>query len=271
MTTFAIDFDATSLTETQFNFMDGVATLTLHKPDLRNAISTVMLAELIYLLEWCARHDEVRVVVLQGSEKGFCPGDNLRGMGPLPEDFPFMPSSPVSHAGIQHCLRGMSKPTIAAIHGFALGVGLDLAMACDFRLVTDNVRLQDQRVIERGMHAVTGCAWLQTRAIGSARALEFLILGEAIDGETAKAWGMVTKVASEDEFAQTLNALTQRLAQAPTKAIGLMKRQIYTGETMSHEDFMTFAAPLITQIEIKDRQEGIQAFLEKRPANFSGT
>ena len=64
MTTFAIDFDATSLTETQFNFMDGVASLTLHKPDLRNAISTVMLAELIYLLEWCARHDEVRVVVL---------------------------------------------------------------------------------------------------------------------------------------------------------------------------------------------------------------
>jgi|TARA_B110000971_G_scaffold100966_1_gene103865 2-(1,2-epoxy-1,2-dihydrophenyl)acetyl-CoA isomerase len=271
MTTFAIDFDTTSLAETQFTFADGVATLTLHKPDLRNAISTVMLAELIYLLECCERDDSVRVVVLQGAGSGFCPGDNLRGMGPLPDDFQFMPTSPVTHAGIQQRLRGMSKPTIAALHGFALGVGLDLAMACDFRIVTVNVRLQDQRVIDRGMHAVTGCAWLQTRAIGSARALEFLILGEAIDGETAKAWGMVSKVATEDEFSQTLIALTQRLAKAPTKAIGLMKRQIYAGETMSHEDFMAFAAPLITQIEIKDRQEGIQAFLEKRPANFSGT
>jgi len=271
MTAFAIYFDTTSLAETQFSLADGVATLTLQKPDLRNAISTVMLAELIYLLECCEGDDSVRVVVLQGAGSGFCPGDNLRGMGPLPDDFRFMPTGPVTHASIQQCLRSMSKPTIAAIHGFALGVGLDLAMACDFRVVTDNVCRQDQRVIDRGMHAVTGCAWQQTCATGSARALEFLILGEAIDGETAKAWGMVTKVATENEFSQTLNALTQRLAHAPTKAIGLMKRQIYAGETMSHEDFMAFAAPLITQIEIKDRQEGIQAFLEKRPANFSGT
>lgn len=271
MTTFAIDFDATSLAETQFEFAQGVAILTLNKPDLRNAISTVMLAELIYLLEYCQRDDAVRVVVLQGSGPGFCPGDNLRGMGPLPDGFQFTPSGPVTHAGIQQCLRDMPKPTLAAIHGFALGVGLDLAMACDFRLATDNIRLQDQRVIDRGMHAVTGCAWLQTRAIGSARALEFLILGEAIDGNTAKAWGMVTKVASEDDFSQILSALTERLAKAPTKAIGLMKHQIYAGETMSHEEFMAFAAPLITQVEINDRQEGIRAFLEKRPANFSGT
>ena len=141
MTTFAINFDTSSLAETQFAFADGVATLTLHKPDLRNAISTVMLAELIYLLECCEGDDSVRVVVLQGAGSGFCPGDNLRGMGPLPDDFRFVPTGPVTHADIQQCLRGMSKPTIAALHGFALGVGLDLAMACDFRIVTVNVRL----------------------------------------------------------------------------------------------------------------------------------
>ena len=112
MTTFAIDFDAASLAETQFSFAEGVATLTLHNPALRNAISTVMLAELIYLLEWCGRHDAVRVVVLQGAEKGFCPGDNLRGMGPLPEDFPFMPSGPVTHAGIQQIGRASCRERV---------------------------------------------------------------------------------------------------------------------------------------------------------------
>jgi 2-(1,2-epoxy-1,2-dihydrophenyl)acetyl-CoA isomerase len=271
MTTLAIDFDVESLAETQFSFADGVATLTLHKPELRNAISTIMLAELIFLIQWCERSEDVRVVLLNGSGQGFCPGDNLRGMRPLPEDFQFLPEGPVTHAAIQQCLRTSAKPTIAAIHGFALGVGLDLAMACDFRVVTESVRLQDQRVIDRGMHAVTGCAWLQTRAIGSARALEFLILGEAIDGSTAKAWGMVTKVEGEVGFMPAVNALTQRLAKAPTKAIGLMKRQIYTGETMSHAAFMEFAAPLITSVDIQDRKEGIQAFLDKRPANFTGT
>ena len=93
-----------------------------------------------------------------------------------------------------------------------------------------------------------------------ARALEFFILGKAIDGTTAKACAMVTKVAGEDEFSNTSNALTKHFAKAPTKAICLMKRQIYAGETMSHENFMAFAAPLIMQVEIKDRQEGIKAF-----------
>ena len=106
----------------------------------------------------------MRVIVIQGSEKAGA-GDNLRAMGTLPDDFLFMSNSPATHAGIQQRLRSSGRLTIVAINGFALGAGLDDAMACDFRAVADTVWLQDQRVIDCGMHAVSGCAWLQTRAV----------------------------------------------------------------------------------------------------------
>ena len=258
------------LTEVDYELTDGVATLTLNRPERRNAITTVMLAELIYALEACADNKAVRVVVLRGAGRGFCPGDDLRGMGPLPEDFASQPERPVTHAALQAVLQELEKPTVAAIHGFAFGVGLDLAMACDFRVAEASAVLRDQRVIERGMHAVTGCAWFHPRVMGVARALEFLILGEPLTGEQAAALGMVTRVARAGEFDEMIATLAARLAKAPTKAIGLMKRQVYEGLNMTHAEFMAFAGPLMNEVEIVDRQEGIQAFLEKREPRFTG-
>jgi 2-(1,2-epoxy-1,2-dihydrophenyl)acetyl-CoA isomerase len=214
--------------------------------------------------------ESVRVVVIRGAGKGFCPGDELRGMGELPDGFTFRPEAPVSHASLQAALQGMAKPVIAAIHGFAFGVGLDLAMACDFRIAADDAQLRDQRVFERGMHAVTGCAWFQPRALGLTRALEFLILGRAYSGAEAAAAGMVTWATPATELDGAVEELAQRLAAAPTKAIGLMKRQVYAGLAMTHDEFMAFAAPLTREVPIEDRQEGIRAFLEKRPARFTG-
>lgn len=248
----------------------GTVTLALDRPERRNAITRTMLAEMICALEACAADDSVRVVVLRGAGKGFCSGDELRGMGDVPGDFPFKPAAPVTHASLQATLRGMPKPTIAAIHGFAFGVGLDVAMACDFRIAADDAQLRDQRVIERGMHAVTGCAWFQPRAMGLTRALEFLILGKPYTGAEAAEAGMVTSAVPADQLDAAVAELAGRLAVAPTKAIGLMKRQVYEGLHMTHGEFMAFAAPLISAVAIEDRAEGIQAFLERRPPNFSG-
>lgn len=259
-----------SLSELLWSLDSGVATLTLNRPERRNAITRTMLAELLFALEAYQEDEGVRVVVIRGAGKGFCPGDELRGMGELPPGFVHTPSAPVTHAALQTAIRGMPKPVIAAIHGFAFGVGLDLAMACDFRIASADAQLRDQRVIERGMHAVTGCAWFQPRAMGVTRAMEFLILGRPLTGAEAADWGMVTTAVAPEAFDEAVTELARRLAIAPTKAIGLMKRQIYTGLDMSHSEFMQFAAPLTGEVEIEDRKEGIQAFLERRPPRFTG-
>jgi len=262
--------DIRDLTEINWKQQKSVVTLMLNRPEKRNAITTRMLAELIYSLEQCEVDDTIRAVVIRGTGKGFCPGDDLSGMGDLPQSFKDALHHPVSHAALQACLRDLPKPTIAAMHGFAFGVGLDLAMACDFRIAEANTQLRDQRVFERGMHAVTGCAWFQPRALGLTRALEFLILGRPYSGTEAAEAGMITMAVGESEFDASVYEFAEKLANAPTKAIGLMKKQIYTGLDMTHGEFMEFAGPLIREVEITDREEGIRAFLEKRPPNFTG-
>ena len=104
------------------------------------------------------------------------------------------------HAALQTALRNLPKPTIAAIHGYAFGVGLDLAMACDFRIAMEDAVLRDQRVMERGMHAVTGCAWFHPRVLGVTRALEFLIMGEPLSGREAAELGMVNRAVTAGAF-----------------------------------------------------------------------
>ncbi len=265
-----MESDLSRMSEVQWERRGGTVTLTLNRPERRNAITTSMLAELIYAVEAASADESVRVLVVRGAGKGFCPGDELRGMGELPQDFRFRPAAPISHASLQAALRDAPKPTIAVIHGFALGVGLDLAMACDFRIAAEDAELRDQRVIERGMHAVTGCGWFQPRAIGLTRALEFLILGRSYTGAEAAAAGMVTAAAPQGQLEEAVQAMTSRLEVAPTRAIGLMKRQVYQGLDMTHAEFMAFAAPLSKEVVIEDRAEGIKAFLERRPAKFTG-
>lgn len=252
------------------NDADGILSISLNRPEKRNAITSQMIAEMICTLDHASNDPSVRVIVVKGTGKGFCPGDDLGGMGHVPSPLLQYASVPITHAGLQQLIRELPKPVIAAVHGYAFGVGLDLAMACDFRIVSDDIVLQDQRVMARGMHALTGCAWFHPRVMGITRAMAFLVLGEPMDAETAVNVGMVTSRCPADALAETTDQLAHRLAGAPTKAIGLMKHQIHTGIAMDHPEFMSYVAPLMQSVTIRDREEGIAAFLEKRPPQFTG-
>ena len=248
-----------------------VTTITLNRTKRRNAITTPMLSAMLWAIEQASDDETVRVIILKGAGTGFCPGDELRGMGELPEDFPYRPARyELSHLGLQLALRESPKPTIAAIHGYAFGVGLDLTMACDLRIATTDADLWDPRVSERGMPAVTGVGYFAPRFMGITRALEFLLLARRYTGEEAAAAGIVTRAVAPEDFDQALAEITGYLAKAPTKAIGFMKEQIYKGLEMGHREALEYYRARVREITIEDRKEGVQAFLERREAKFTG-
>jgi len=248
-----------------------VATITLNRVERRNAITMPMLSAILWSLEQAADDPEVRVIVLRGAGTGFCPGDELRGMGELPEGFPYRPErSKISHLDLQERLRATPKPTIAAIHGYAFGVGLDLTMACDLRIATTDADLWDPRSAERGMPAVTGVGYFAPRVMGLTRALEFLLLARRYTGSEAAAVGMVTRAVPPEDFDATLDEITAYLTKAPTKAIGFMKEQMYSGLEMGHREAIEYFHRRADEITIEDREEGIQAFIERREPRFTG-
>lgn len=247
---------------------DGaVQTITLNRPDVLNALDLAMHERLAAALDRAAQPD-VRALVITGSGRGFCVGQDV---GEFPRD-----AAAVGELLSQHfnpairALRGLPKPVIAAINGPAAGAGLALALACDLRLAAASASLVPAfgRI---GLVPDSGLSHTLPRLIGSAAAFDWIVSGRRIAAPEAEAMGLVTRVVEDADLAAETAALATELAAGPTAAIGLTKQLIGCSLESSLDDQLDEEARLQAIAAAGDDfAEGVAAFLEKRPPRFTG-
>ena len=253
---------------------DGIATITLNRPDRLNAIGGTMAQELGLSLENANSDNEVRVLIITGAGKGFCSGADLTTLGGSSEQVGrgLVGRSPAA-GGIRSYtlqIQNFEKPIIAAVNVAAVGAGLSIALACDIRIASDRARFS-QIFIRRGLVPDTGSTYFLSRVVGMARACEMVFTGDILDAETAKDYGLVSRVVPHDELMNEVGKLASRIASGPPIAMKLAKRALYRGATNDLDSALEFEGYMQgVCFGTEDFKEGIAAFLEKREPEFKG-
>lgn len=249
----------------------GVATITLNRPDQRNALDIPTLKHLHATLEACNSDPAVRVVVLTGTGRSFCAGADLaewaeaEARGAL-ETYGW---TETAHALMQ-CLHSLDKPTIAAINGTAVGAGMDLTLCCDLRLAAQSARFK-AGYTSMAYSPDAGASWHLPRLIGSEQAKRLLFLDELWGADRALAAGLVGEVIADEQLATATAELAARLAQGPTFAHAQTKRLIREGaqRTLGEQLSAELAAGLLCG-RSEDGAEALRAATEKRAPRFTG-
>ncbi len=249
--------------------------LRLNRPEAMNAITGTMLGQLNEVLKAADDDPTVRVVVLTGAGRAFCAGLDLkqaaRGEG--------IGGGALASAGARHystreictvTLQRMDTPVIAAINGAAAGYGLDLALGCDMRLMSDRAILMPG-FAKMGVIPESGGTWYLPRLLGWAKACEVSMLGDTLSAEQAVAYGLANKAVPASELEETVTLWAEKIAGNAPLAIAEMKRLFRHGltqdfESHSHHVLMS----VLNLFKSEDFREGVQSFAEKRPPEFSG-
>ena len=269
MSTTVQDFSRVRLSQ------DGaVATLTLNHTEVLNSISSEMLAginDALDEIEDPARG--VRCVLITGEGRAFCTGANLQGRGPVPEGARPKPAGSTLETEFHPVLRrfrDLHCPMIAAVNGPAAGAGMSFAMMADLILASKSAYfLQAFRRI--GLVPDCGATWLLPRLVGRARSMELSLLGEKLPAQTALDWGLINKVLDDEALMPEAIALARQLSEGPTKALALTRRLYWDSPAHGFEDQLDMEARMQKQAGASaDFKEGVSAFLQKRPARFTG-
>lgn len=254
-----------------FDVKDHVAHITLNRPEALNAINREWAWDLMHAILQCDEDPTVRAVLISGAGNHFCAGGDLKSFTAQGKDLPLHVKEVTTylHAAISRMVR-MKAPVIAAVHGYAVGAGMSLALACDFVLAARSARFS-VAYTRVGLTPDGSMSYFLPRTVGLKRAIELTLSNRMLTAEEAFGLGIVTRVVSGEELLTQANQLAMQLASGPSKSFGAAKRLMQMGwgqtlETQMEEESRTIADIARTQ----DTQEGIAAFVAKRTPNFRG-
>ena len=248
---------------------DGVATITLNRPDRLNAFNEIMHGELAQALDRIELDRAIRAVLITGAGRGFCSGQDLNDRATV--DRPDLGDTiDRLYNPLVRRLKKLERPVIAAVNGVAAGAGANLALACDIVLAAKSA-IFTQAFIKIGLIPDGGGTYALPRLVGHARAMGLAMLGDQITGEQAADWGMIWRAFEDDQLMDEANAMARHLASQPTVALGLMKRAINASPTNDLDQQLDLERDLQREAgRTEDFAEGVDAFLDRRPANFKG-
>ncbi len=249
---------------------DGVATITMNRPDKLNSMSPRLMAELTVITDEVAGDDKVRAVILTGAGRAFCAGAEL--------DSPLFTEISASNSvslfkvvnGVILNIHRMPKPVIAAVNGAAVGGGCNLALACDIILASDKARF-GEAFINLGLQPDYGGTFFLPRLVGTAKALELMLTGRLFDAQEAEKMGMVNQIVPLDELMNVARELAATIAKKSPLAVAYTKASVYQAmqsDLPAALDAEGRGQGLLFLTE--DLQEGVKAFLEKREPIFKG-
>lgn len=251
---------------------EGVATLTLNRPDRLNSFTDAMHVEVRDALAHAAADPAVRVLVLTGAGRGFCAGQDLsdRKVAPGGEGVDLGDSIERNYKPLVLALRSLPKPVIGAVNGVAAGAGANVALACDVVVAARSASFI-QAFCRLGLVPDAGGTYFLTRALGAPRAMGLALFGDKLSAEQAEQWGLIWKCVDDAVFAETVRDLALQLAQGPTQGYARTKAIIQAAEARD------LAAQLDAERDAQralgrsaDYREGVAAFLERRAPRFTG-
>lgn len=258
-----------------YSSANGVATLTLNRPDKLNSLMGAMMLEMFSALGSAAQDQAVRVVVLTGAGRAFCAGQDLAD--------PSMSSKPGSvepadigdvvetfYSPLVRRLRVMPKPVVCAVNGVAAGAGANIALACDIVIAVQTASFI-QPFCKLGLVPDAGGTWLLPHAVGRARAMGLALLGDKLSAEQAAHWGLIWKCVATADFENEVNAVAATLAAGPTLGFVRTREAIDAAATSTLDFQLDLEAAMQRELgKTQDYAEGVQAFIAKRPPVFVG-
>ena len=255
---------------------DGVATLTLNRPEARNALSDTLSPAIREMVPALGENKDVGVLIITGAGNAFCAGGDVKGMGGRSTKREMTVEERENelitrHRGMSGAIYNLKKPTIAVLPGAAVGAGLSIALSCDIRIAAESAFVSTGYA-RIGLSGDYGIAWYLTQLVGPSKARELLFTSERVDAAACEKLGLVNHVFPDETVREEALKFAKTIASGPVLAMGYMKENLIQAMTTDLDGAIVQEAKMMVKAAAtNDHREAVEAFVEKRQPNFTGT